>query len=98
MHQFISYLYNDSAGPSLGAGTIGDMFRPEERGGAQAIYGFGPTFGPVVGGLIGGYIADRAGWRWQMWIMAIACVTFPFIFLLHVSCEYALRLRIAVAA
>ncbi|KAI0916858.1 hypothetical protein AcW1_007807 [Taiwanofungus camphoratus] len=73
-----------SAGPSLGGGTIGDMFRREERGGAQAVYGFGPTFGPAIGGLIGGYIADRAGWRWQMWIMAIAggvTTMFSFLFL-----------------
>ncbi|OCH92437.1 MFS general substrate transporter [Obba rivulosa] len=61
-----------SAGPALGGGTIGDMFIPEERGGAQAIYGFGPTFGPAIGGLVGGYIADRAGWRWSMWVTAIA--------------------------
>ncbi|KAF7312275.1 MFS domain-containing protein [Mycena indigotica] len=61
-----------SAGPSLGAGSIGDMFTREQRGGAQAIYGFGPTFGPALGGIIGGYIAERAGWRWLMWTMAIA--------------------------
>jgi MFS family permease len=48
-----------SAGPSLGGGTIGDMFKREERGGAQAVYGFGPTFGPALGGLIGGYISER---------------------------------------
>ncbi|KAI0923194.1 hypothetical protein AcV7_005778 [Taiwanofungus camphoratus] len=82
-----------SAGPSLGAGTIGDMFRPEERGGAQAVYGFGPTFGPVVGGLIGGYIADRAGWRWQMWIMAIAggvTTLLSFVFLRETYAPYLL--------
>ncbi|KAH8104012.1 major facilitator superfamily domain-containing protein [Cristinia sonorae] len=61
-----------SAGPSLGGGTIGDMFAREERGGAQAVYGFGPTFGPAIGGLIGGYIAQRVGWRWLLWIMAIS--------------------------
>ncbi|OCH85958.1 MFS general substrate transporter [Obba rivulosa] len=61
-----------SAGPSLGGGTIGDMFKREDRGGAQAAYGFGPTFGPAIGGLIGGYIADRAGWRWLLWVTAIA--------------------------
>ncbi|TFK34080.1 major facilitator superfamily domain-containing protein [Crucibulum laeve] len=61
-----------SAGPSLGGGTVGDMFRREERGGAQAVYGFGPTFGPAIGGLIGGYISQRAGWRWLMWVMVIS--------------------------
>lgn len=48
------------------------MFSREERGGAQAVYGFGPTFGPAVGGLLGGYISQRVGWRWLLWIMAIS--------------------------
>ncbi|THH32024.1 hypothetical protein EUX98_g2163 [Antrodiella citrinella] len=61
-----------SAGPSLGGGTIGDMFSREERGGAQAVYAFGPTFGPAIGGLIGGYISQHAGWRWLPGIMAIS--------------------------
>ncbi|KZT09238.1 MFS general substrate transporter [Laetiporus sulphureus 93-53] len=82
-----------SAGSALGGGTIGDMFTREERGGAQAIYGFGPTFGPAIGGLIGGYIADRAGWRWQMWAIAItAGVTtmFSFFFLRETYAPYIL--------
>ena len=62
-----------SAGPSLGGGTIGDMFEKKERGKAQALYGFGPTCGPIVGGLIGGFIANGThGWRWLMWVMALA--------------------------
>lgn len=62
-----------SAGPTLGGGTIGDMFTKKERGKAQAIYGFGPTGGPVIGGLIGGYIVQgTGGWRWTMWVMVIA--------------------------
>ncbi|CAG8977525.1 hypothetical protein HYALB_00008706 [Hymenoscyphus albidus] len=62
-----------SAGPSLGASSIGDMFTRAERGRAQALYAFGPTCGPVLGGILGGFIADRTGgWRWLMWVMAIA--------------------------
>ncbi|KAI0320184.1 major facilitator superfamily domain-containing protein [Amylostereum chailletii] len=74
-----------SAGPSLGGGTIGDIFRREERAGAQAVYSFGPTFGPAIGGLIGGYIAQRAGWRWLMWTMAVSSgvVTLVSVFFLR---------------
>ncbi|KAF2197445.1 MFS general substrate transporter, partial [Delitschia confertaspora ATCC 74209] len=62
-----------SAGPSLGAGSIGDMFRVEERGKAQSLYSFGPVMGPVLGGVIGGFIVDRThGWQWLMWTVAIA--------------------------
>ena len=62
-----------SAGPSLGGGSIGDMFAREDRGRAQALYGFGPTTGPVLGGVIGGFVVAGTGsWRWLMWIMVIA--------------------------
>ncbi|RAH76537.1 MFS general substrate transporter [Aspergillus japonicus CBS 114.51] len=62
-----------SAGPSLGGSSVGDMFRPEERGKAQAVYSLGPTFGPVLGGVIGGFIVHgTGGWRWLLWVMAIA--------------------------
>ncbi|EPQ27580.1 uncharacterized protein PFL1_04718 [Pseudozyma flocculosa PF-1] len=61
-----------SAGPSLGAGSIGDMFEPRERGRAQAIYGLGPLLGPVLGNVIGGFIAqgDR-DWRWLLFTLTI---------------------------
>ncbi|KAF7374920.1 MFS domain-containing protein [Mycena sanguinolenta] len=77
-----------SAGPSLGGGSIGDMFTREKRGGAQALYGFGPTFGPALGGIIGGYVADRAGWRWLMWVMAIASGTTTILSILFLHETY----------
>ncbi|KAL3258503.1 hypothetical protein ABHI18_006008 [Aspergillus niger] len=62
-----------SAGPSLGGSSIGDLFSHEERGKAQAVYGLGPICGPVLGGVIGGFIAyGTQGWRWMMWVVAIA--------------------------
>lgn len=74
-----------SAGPSLGGGSIGDMFKRSERGRAQALYGFGPTGGPVIGGVIGGFFVSGTGtWRWLMWIMVIApavTVALSFFFL-----------------
>lgn len=62
-----------SAGPSIGGGTIGDMFDPETRGRAQSFYSFGPTGGSAIGGVVGGFILRGLGsWRWLCWIMAIA--------------------------
>ena len=78
-----------SAGPSLGGGSIGDMFRKEERGAAQALYGFGPTGGPVIGGIIGGFIINGTGtWRWLMWIMVIAPALTVFLSLLFLRETY----------
>jgi len=75
-----------SVGPSLSAGSVGDMFAVHERGKAQALASFGPVFGPVIGGLIGGFIVyHTTGWRWLLWTVAIAAgtVTFAGIFFLR---------------
>ncbi|PWN41390.1 MFS general substrate transporter [Ceraceosorus guamensis] len=61
-----------SAGPSLGAGSIGDMFAPNERGRAQSLYGLGPLLGPVCGTVAGGWIVqDIRSWRWLLWTLTI---------------------------
>ncbi|KAF2730783.1 MFS general substrate transporter [Polyplosphaeria fusca] len=62
-----------SAGPSLGPGSIGDMFRVEERGRAQSLNAIGAILGPMLGGIIGGFIvAGTHGWTWLTWVMAIS--------------------------
>ncbi|KAI0182605.1 major facilitator superfamily domain-containing protein [Xylaria flabelliformis] len=50
-----------SAGPSIGGGTMGDMFEPGKRGKAQSVYTFGPTGGSAIGGVIGGFILHGTG-------------------------------------
>ncbi|CAO1620164.1 unnamed protein product [Parajaminaea phylloscopi] len=62
-----------STGPSLGAGTISDLFAPVERGRAQSLYGLGPLMGPVVGNIIGGWIVQDhpRSWRWLLWTLTI---------------------------
>jgi len=61
-----------SAVLNLGGGTIASMFVQEERGRAMAFWTIGPLLGPVVGPMAGGFIAERKGWRWVFWILAIA--------------------------
>ena len=68
-----------STGPTLGSGSIGDMFSPRERGRAVSLYGLGPLLGPVVGNLIGGFIAQAANtWRWLIWTLTIVSVVGAF--------------------
>lgn len=62
---------------TLGAGSIADLFVPEERGAAMSIYSMGPLMGPVVGPIAGGYLAEAAGWRWIFWVISIAVSTIP---------------------
>ncbi|KAL2061645.1 hypothetical protein VTL71DRAFT_7022 [Oculimacula yallundae] len=57
---------------TIGGGVIADLFPPDQRGFATAIYSMGPLFGPVVGPVCGGFIGQRIGWRWVFWILFIA--------------------------
>jgi len=88
-----------SAGPSLGASSVGDMFRVEERGRAQALYSFGPVVGPVIGGVIGGFIVYHThGWSWLIWIVAIASGVsnvLSVLFLQETYAPYILRRKAA---
>jgi multidrug resistance protein len=60
-----------SAPLTLGGGTIADMFPPQQRAGAMAIWSMGPLLGPVVGPVCGGFLVEHMSWRWVFWIMAI---------------------------
>ncbi|KZP31926.1 MFS polyamine transporter [Athelia psychrophila] len=56
-----------SAPLSIGGGVLGDMFAPEQRGQALAIYSLAPLLGPVLGPICGAWIAERTTWRWAFW-------------------------------
>ncbi|KAH8745545.1 major facilitator superfamily domain-containing protein [Diaporthe sp. PMI_573] len=61
-----------SACLTLGAGIISDLFMAQQRGRAMSMYSLGVMFGPVIGPICGGFIAQRAGWRWNFWVLLIA--------------------------
>lgn len=63
-----------SACLTIGTGVIADMFITSQRGKAVAIYSMGILFGPIIGPICGGFIAQRAGWRWDMWVVLIVGV------------------------
>lgn len=56
---------------TLGTASIGEMFPPDKRGGAMAVFGLGPLMGPVIGPIIGGFLAQAKGWRWTFWLLSI---------------------------
>ncbi|OAK98993.1 MFS general substrate transporter [Phaeosphaeriaceae sp. SRC1lsM3a] len=66
--------FGGSACLTIGTGVIADMFVPAERGRAVALYSMGILFGPILGPICGGFIAQRAGWRWDMWVVFIVAV------------------------
>ncbi|EIW57767.1 MFS polyamine transporter [Trametes versicolor FP-101664 SS1] len=60
-----------SAPLSIGGGVLGDLWKPEERGQAIALYSLAPLLGPVIGPTCGAWIAQRSTWRWVFWSTTI---------------------------
>ncbi|TQN64674.1 Itaconate transport protein [Colletotrichum shisoi] len=69
---------------ALGAGVIGDISTPEERGGFFGMFNLGPMISPCIAPAIGGALSDQLGWRsifWFLVIMAVCCLLFILLFL-----------------
>ncbi|TDZ68043.1 Itaconate transport protein [Colletotrichum trifolii] len=69
---------------ALGAGVIGDISTPEERGGFFGMFNLGPMISPCIAPAIGGVLSDTLGWRsifWFLVIMAVCCLLFILLFL-----------------
>ncbi|KAL9937227.1 hypothetical protein V8E36_003636 [Tilletia maclaganii] len=78
-----------SAGPSLGAGSIADMFVPSERGKAQSLYALGPLLGPVVGNVVGAWVAQEVrSWRWLLGVLTICSFAIAVIFVFGLKETY----------
>jgi len=45
-----------------------DLYRPEERGRAMAIFGMGVMLGPILGPTLGGWLTDNYTWRWIFYV------------------------------
>lgn len=45
-----------------------DIYTPEERGSAMALFGISVMVGPVLGPVIGGWLTDHMSWRWVFYI------------------------------
>ncbi|PQE25914.1 mfs multidrug transporter protein [Rutstroemia sp. NJR-2017a BBW] len=71
--------FGGSAPLAVGGGLLSDLWKPEERGRALAIYTAGPLLGPAIGPIIGGYITQHATWRWIFWAVSIASACFEIL-------------------
>jgi DHA2 family multidrug resistance protein len=52
----------------IGQSILLDIYTPEERGSAMALYGVSVMVGPVLGPVIGGWLTDHYSWRWVFYI------------------------------
>lgn len=59
---------------ALGAGVIGDISTPDERGGYFGYFNLGPMLAPCIGPAIGGVLSQNLGWRSIFWFLVIAAV------------------------
>jgi MFS transporter, DHA2 family, multidrug resistance protein len=54
-----------------------DIYTPEERGSAMALFGVSVMVGPVLGPVIGGWLTENISWRWVFYInIGIGAVAF----------------------
>ncbi|KAH3676237.1 hypothetical protein WICPIJ_009197 [Wickerhamomyces pijperi] len=69
---------------SVGAGTISDLYKPEERGKALGLYYLGPLMAPLLSPIIGSLLLIRWSWRSTQWFIVIlsAVIDLCIIFLL----------------
>ncbi|KAG2356048.1 hypothetical protein BDR07DRAFT_1301433 [Suillus spraguei] len=78
-----------SAAIVIGGGTLGDCWRPGERGKAVAIYSLAPLLGPVLGPITGAWIAERSTWRWVFWSTSIVDATIQIVGVFSIRETYA---------
>ena len=52
----------------LSQSTMLDIYPPEQRGSAMAIWGMGVMVGPILGPTLGGYLTDLYDWRWVFYV------------------------------
>src|SRR3954447_5946363 len=52
----------------IGQSILLDIYTPEERGSAMAMFGVSVMVGPVLGPVIGGWLTDNISWRWVFYI------------------------------
>ena len=45
-----------------------DVYPPEKRGSAMAIWGMGVMLGPIMGPTLGGWLTDSYSWRWVFFV------------------------------
>src|SRR3984957_15939723 len=52
----------------LSQSTMLNIYPPEQRGSAMAIWGMGVMVGPILGPTLGGYLTEVYNWRWVFFV------------------------------
>ena len=86
--RFLSGL-GGSAPMGIGGGVLGDIWLPQERGKAMALYSLMPLLGPAIGPLCGGFIAQYSTWKWVFYSTCIAAMLIQFVGFFFLKETYA---------
>ncbi|KAF8590682.1 MFS general substrate transporter [Ramaria rubella] len=78
---------------AVGAGSIGDIYKPTERGGAMGVYYAGAVLGPAVSPVVAGIMTEQATYDFSHWrafqyllaAMGVACFLLIFFVLPETS-------------
>jgi multidrug resistance protein len=89
--RFLSGL-GGSAPLGIGGGVLGDIWLPQERGRAMALYSLMPLLGPAIGPIAGAFIAQSTTWRWVFWSTSIAAMAVQGLGLFFLQETYAAAL------
>ncbi|HQT77843.1 MAG TPA: DHA2 family efflux MFS transporter permease subunit [Rhodopila sp.] len=52
----------------LSQSTMLNIYPPEKRGSAMAVWGMGVMVGPILGPTLGGYLTELYNWRWVFFV------------------------------
>jgi DHA2 family multidrug resistance protein len=52
----------------LSQSTMLNIYSPEQRGSAMAVWGMGVMVGPILGPTLGGYLTELYDWRWVFFV------------------------------
>ncbi|KAF2659030.1 MFS general substrate transporter [Lophiostoma macrostomum CBS 122681] len=76
--------FGASCADAIAGGLMSDLWRPEERGKAFAVFMVAPLLGPALGPICGAFISEGTSWTWVFWVTSIASavvVVIAFFFL-----------------
>lgn len=86
--RFLSGL-GGSAPLGVGGGVLADIWLPQERGKAMALYSLMPLLGPAIGPIAGGFIAQYSSWRWVFYSTSIAAIAVQIMGIFFLKETYA---------
>ncbi|OQO03222.1 hypothetical protein B0A48_11478 [Cryoendolithus antarcticus] len=92
-NQMIAFRFLSGLGGSaplgIGGGVLGDLWMPQERGKAMAMYSLMPLLGPAIGPIAGAFIAGNVSWRWVFYSTCIAAIVIQIIGVFFLKETYA---------